>query len=106
VAAADQLCRPNQFGEIVESQGGVGLERVHGPRRNDVFLLIPGKIASNSGLTSSPERFLEPVMRQFYKERDVVYEERRMSVDSSPQGRPSGTVFCAAALSPTPMDAQ
>jgi predicted Zn-dependent peptidase len=26
-------------------------------------------------------------MRQFYKERDVVYEERRMSVDSSPQGR-------------------
>src|SRR5262249_31884762 len=33
------------------------------------------------------ERFLEPVMREFYKERDVVYEERRMSVDSSPQGR-------------------
>jgi predicted Zn-dependent peptidase len=33
------------------------------------------------------QRFLEPVMRQFYKERDVVYEERRMSVDSSPQGR-------------------
>jgi predicted Zn-dependent peptidase len=33
------------------------------------------------------QRFLEPVMRQFYKERDVVFEERRMSVDSSPQGR-------------------
>jgi predicted Zn-dependent peptidase len=32
-------------------------------------------------------RFAEPVMREFYKERDVVYEERRMRVDSDPTGR-------------------
>ena len=30
------------------------------------------------------ERFLHPVMREFYKERDVVIEERRMRTDSSP----------------------
>ncbi len=30
------------------------------------------------------ERFLHPVMREFYKERDVVQEERRMRTDSSP----------------------
>ncbi len=28
-----------------------------------------------------------PVAREFYKERDVVNEERRMRIDSSPQGR-------------------
>src|SRR5947207_10460836 len=33
------------------------------------------------------ERFLHPVLREFYKERDVVYEERRLRVDSSPVGR-------------------
>jgi predicted Zn-dependent peptidase len=33
------------------------------------------------------ERFLHPVFRQFYEERDVVHEERRMRVDSSPIGR-------------------
>ena len=30
---------------------------------------------------------LHPVLREFYKERDVVMEERRMRTDSSPQGR-------------------
>ncbi|MGC2324602.1 MAG: pitrilysin family protein, partial [Terriglobales bacterium] len=33
------------------------------------------------------ERFLHPVMREFYKERDVVIEERRMRTDSQPIGR-------------------
>jgi predicted Zn-dependent peptidase len=33
------------------------------------------------------ERFLHPVMREFYKERNVVIEERRMRVDSNPTGR-------------------
>src|SRR5581483_9837694 len=32
-------------------------------------------------------RFLNPVMREFYKERDVVQEERRMRVDSQPVSR-------------------
>src|SRR5438067_11543293 len=33
------------------------------------------------------ERFLHPVFREFYKERDVVTEERRMRTESSPVGR-------------------
>jgi predicted Zn-dependent peptidase len=33
------------------------------------------------------QRFLHPVMREFYKERDVVMEERRMRTDSEPIGR-------------------
>jgi predicted Zn-dependent peptidase len=32
-------------------------------------------------------RFLHPVFREFYKERDVVMEERRMRTDSRPIGR-------------------
>jgi predicted Zn-dependent peptidase len=33
------------------------------------------------------ERFLHPVFREFYKERDVVHEERRLRTDSQPVGR-------------------
>src|SRR5207237_4443563 len=33
------------------------------------------------------ERFLHPVFREFYKEREVVHEERRMRTESSPVGR-------------------
>ena len=33
------------------------------------------------------ERFLDPVFREFYKERDVVQEERRMRTESQPIGR-------------------
>ena len=32
-------------------------------------------------------RFFHPVYREFYKERDVVREERRMRVESDPQGK-------------------
>ena len=33
------------------------------------------------------ERFLHPVFREFYKERSVVQEERRLRVESRPVGR-------------------
>src|SRR6185369_14939006 len=32
------------------------------------------------------QRFAGPVMREFYSERDVVMEERRMRTDTSPMG--------------------
>ena len=33
------------------------------------------------------DRMANPVMREFYKERNVVMEERRMRTDSQPTGR-------------------
>jgi predicted Zn-dependent peptidase len=33
------------------------------------------------------DRFCNPVIREFYKERDVVMEERRLGIESQPQGR-------------------
>src|ERR1051326_6096632 len=86
VTAADEFVVPNQFGEIVESQGGVGLNASTDRDETTYFYSFPENRLELWAYLES-QRFLEPVMRQFYKERDVVYEERRMSVDSSPQGR-------------------
>ena len=33
------------------------------------------------------DRLANPVFREFYSERDVVYEERRMRVESTPTGK-------------------
>jgi predicted Zn-dependent peptidase len=38
-------------------------------------------------LRMESERILRPVMRQFYQERDVVMEERRMRYDDDPKGK-------------------
>jgi predicted Zn-dependent peptidase len=86
VTAADQYVVPNEFGEIVESQGGVGLNASTDRDETTYFYSFPQNRLELWAYLES-QRFLEPVMREFYKERDVVFEERRMSVDSSAQGR-------------------
>ena len=49
------------------------------------------------------DRIANPVPREFYKERDVVMEERRMRIDSNPIGTHGGAVsgdgVCRASLS-------
>ena len=86
VTAAEEFVIPNQFGQIVESQGGVGLNASTDRDETTYFYSFPENRLELWAYLES-QRFLEPVMREFYKERDVVYEERRTSVDSSPQGR-------------------
>ncbi len=86
IANADQYVIPNQFGEIVESQGGVGLNASTDLDETLYFYSFPENRLELWAYLES-ERFLHPVLREFYKERDVVTEERRMRTDSSPQGR-------------------
>lgn len=38
-------------------------------------------------MSMTSDRFMNPVFREFYKERDVVMEERRLGVESRPLGR-------------------
>ena len=42
------------------------------------------------------QRFIQPVFREFYKERDVVMEEYRMRVESEPQGKLLQTFLATA----------
>ncbi|HEY6305826.1 MAG TPA: pitrilysin family protein [Candidatus Angelobacter sp.] len=83
---AEQYVEVNQFGEIVESQGGVGLNASTDLDETTYEYSLPENRLELWAYLES-ERFLHPVMREFYKERDVVMEERRMRTDSSPQGR-------------------
>lgn len=86
IAEADKYVVPNQFGEIVESEGGVGLNAFTNWDETGYYYAFPENRLELWAYLES-ERFLHPVMREFYKERDVVYEERRLRTDSSPEGR-------------------
>ena len=88
IAAADKFSAPynNEFGQIVESEGGEGMNAFTDLDETGYNYSFPiNRLELWAYLES--ERFLHPVMRQFYKERNVVIEERRMRTDSSPQGR-------------------
>ena len=76
----------NEFGEIVDREGGVGLNAFTSTDETDYFFSFPANSVELWAYLES-ERFLDPVMREFYKERDVVKEERRMRTDSNPIGR-------------------
>jgi predicted Zn-dependent peptidase len=84
--AADKYVIPDQFGRIVESEGGQGMNAETDWDETVYYYSLPENRFELWAYLES-ERFLHPVMRQFYKERDVVMEERRMRTDSSPQGR-------------------
>ena len=86
IAAADQFVVVNEFGEIIDREGGSGLNAFTNSDETGYFYSMPANRLELWAYLES-ERFLKPVMREFYKERDVVMEERRMRTDSNPIGR-------------------
>ena len=86
VAAAQKFVIPNQFSEIAEQNGAAGINASTGEDSTQYFWSMPSnRLELWAYLESS--RIGHPVLREFYKERDVVQEERRMRSDSSPTGR-------------------
>ena len=76
----------NEFGQIVESNGGEGMNAFTNNDETGYNYSFPSNRVELWAYLES-ERFLHPVMREFYKERNVVMEERRMRTDSNPIGR-------------------
>ncbi len=84
--AAREFVVTNEFGTIIEKNGGTGLNASTQPDVTTYFYSLPSNRLELWAYLES-ERFERPVMREFYTERDVVIEERRMRTDSSPIGR-------------------
>ncbi len=86
IEKADTYVVPNLYPRIIEENGGVGMNASTGEDSTDYFYNFPANRVELWFYLES-ERFLHPVYREFYKERDVVREERRMRVESDPQGK-------------------
>ena len=83
---AGEYIIPNEFGEIVEKNGGEGLNAFTNKDFTTYAYSFPANRFELFAYLES-ERFLHPVFRGFYKERDVVQEERRLRTESQPIGR-------------------
>jgi predicted Zn-dependent peptidase len=83
---AAQFVKRNELGKIVEQAGGVGLNAATSTDATMYFYSLPAnKLELWMSLES--ERFLEPVFREFYKEKQVILEERRLRTENSPIGQ-------------------
>jgi predicted Zn-dependent peptidase len=85
-ADAEQYVIPNAFPQIAEENGAEGLNASTSEDQTEYFWNMPSNRLELWAYMES-SRIGDPVLREFYKERDVVQEERRMRIDSSPIGR-------------------
>ena len=76
----------DELDKIYTGAGGAGLNAFTTEDQTTYFITLPSnKLELWFWLES--DRLLNPVFREFYSERDVVREERRMRVESTPTGR-------------------
>ncbi len=82
---AGQFVAGNEMALLYQRQGGVGLNAATGKDLTRYMINLP---ANRLPLWAALEadRMAHPVLREFYKERGVVMEERRLRNDDSPSG--------------------
>lgn len=100
---ADQLVVGNEMSLLYQRHGAVGLNASTG---KDVTRYVISLPANRLPLWAAIEsdRMAHPVLREFYKERAVVMEERRLRTDDSPNGL-LYEAFAAAAFQAHPYGA-
>ena len=86
VKDAQKYVVPNQFTELAEENGATGVNANTSLDATQYYWSMPENRFELWAFMES-DRIANPVPREFYKERDVVMEERRMRTDSSPVGK-------------------
>ncbi|MEE2840406.1 MAG: pitrilysin family protein [Acidobacteriota bacterium] len=76
----------DEFEEALIRAGSVGLNASTAPDATRYVVSLPSN-KLELWMTLESGRFLNPVLREFYKEKNVVMEERRLRTENSPRGR-------------------
>ncbi|MCL4807061.1 MAG: insulinase family protein [Thermoanaerobaculia bacterium] len=76
----------NEFDRIYTKNGASGMNAFTSYDMTAYFITVP-KNKLELWFWMESDRLRDPVFREFYAERDVVYEERRLRVESTPTGK-------------------
>ena len=76
---------PNEFERVLSTNGARGLNATTDWESTTYFVELPANRAQLWFLLES-DRMANPVFREFYAERDIVAEERRLRVETNPGG--------------------
>ncbi len=80
-----KLMVKDEFDRIYTEAGASGMNATTNWDSTIYFITVPAN-KLELWFWMESERLLQPVFREFYSERDVVQEERRLRVDSTPTG--------------------
>ncbi len=82
----DQYVVKDELWETYLKNGGTGLNASTGEDGTQYYVSLPANRIELWALMEA-DRFGNAVFREFYSEKDVVYEERRLRTDNQPGGR-------------------
>ena len=85
VSRAGAFVERAAFSNILEAQGAMGLDAAASYDHTEYRCSLPSNRLELWFLTES-QRFLSPVFREFYKERDLALEDQHTRVESNPRG--------------------
>jgi predicted Zn-dependent peptidase len=86
IAEQREILVKNEFDKIYRSNGGSGMNAFTSEDMTAYFIQVPAN-KLELWMWMESERIFHPVFREFYAERDVVFEERRMRTEATPLGR-------------------
>lgn len=86
VEAQREVIVKNEFDRVYTSNGGSMMNAYTSMDMTAYFITVPAN-KLELWMWMESERMIQPVFREFYAERDVVFEERRMRTESTPLGR-------------------
>jgi predicted Zn-dependent peptidase len=86
VAKQRETIVKDQLDQIYTTNGGEYLNAYTSEDQTAYFVRIPSNRLELWAWLES-DRLLNPVFREFYSERDVVFEERRLSTEATPLGK-------------------
>jgi predicted Zn-dependent peptidase len=86
IAAQRELLVKNEFDRIYKAAGASGMNAFTSEDMTAYFITVPAN-KLELWMWMESERVWRPVFREFYAERDVVFEERRMRTESTPLGK-------------------
>src|ERR1043166_3485448 len=86
IARQRNILVKNEFDRIYSGAGGSGMNAFTSEDMTAYFITVPAN-KLELWMWMESERILHPVFREFYAERDVVFEERRMRTESTPLGK-------------------
>lgn len=86
IDAANEVVISNEFDNILEREGTVGMNAGTGMDMTVYMMSLPSN-KMELWMAMESERFLNPVLREMYRERNVITEERRQTLENSPIGK-------------------
>ena len=86
IEAQREILVKNEFDRVYTTGGASGMNAFTSTDMTGYFITVPAN-KLELWMWMESERLLRPVFREFYAERDVVFEERRMRTEATPLGK-------------------